>query len=434
MQFGQLALLVSFCVCLPFVDGEVRPVLLNKFELKYAGYTTLLRTWTLNSTSWALAISCFDPVPTTTDYVYNVPNIQWQLTSQITPLVVTNQIVWPNGIVPADPLVPYSYIVPSGFLVPGKSNGNLYFISSSGPVALVPKERTNWFYHDAAFKDMDGDGHLDIVTGRANVPVIGTPTTQLVWLKNPGNLTVAGPWKLNYILAEGGPDVQLQFAQVDGLNVNPRISLFSLDCILLQVLFANSYFTRKLQMFWSDSDPLWSNASQIHLRHIDYEPMSYGYVQLTADLNGDQKPDLLVTVNDEFNGSLIAYELPPSGDVRRDTFTKHVLATGFKPRTQAKGRGAPGQAIPVQFSSPSKPRKKPVLVLAGDDDGCVYLLEALHDDDPSNWEYSTTVIHRSSKSTIGQVSVEDVDGDGHPEMFVPAYDEGIVYIYRLMDA
>jgi hypothetical protein len=185
-------------------------------------------------------------------------------------------------------------------------------------------------------------------------------------------------------------------------------------------------------MYWSDSDPLWSNASQLHVRNIDYESLSYAYIQLITDLNGDQKPDLLVTVNDERNGSLIAYELPPAGTIRIGNFVKHVLASGFKPLTQAKGRGAPGQAVAIKFNSVTA-RKKPVLVLSGDDDGCVYLLEAIHDDDPSNWDYSNKIIHQSEKSTIGQLSIEDVDNDGHPEMFVPAYNEGVVYIYRLID-
>lgn len=185
-------------------------------------------------------------------------------------------------------------------------------------------------------------------------------------------------------------------------------------------------------MFWSNSDPLWNDTAQLHVRHIDYEPLPYAYIQLTMDLNGDQKPDLLVTVSDEYNGSLIAYEMPPSGEIRTGNFTKHVLASGFKPLVQARGRAAPGQAIPVQFYSLTD-RKKPILILSGDDDGCVYLLEAIHDSDPSNWEYSAKIIHQSEKSTIGQISIEDVDNDGHPEMFVPSYNEGIVYIYRLMD-
>jgi len=185
-------------------------------------------------------------------------------------------------------------------------------------------------------------------------------------------------------------------------------------------------------MYWSDSDPLWNDTTQLHVRPVDPESLPYAYVQLTSDLNGDQIPDLLVTVNDEHDGSLIAYELPRSGQILTGNFTKHVLASGFKPITEGKGKGAPGQATVVQFY-PLTVRKKPILILSGDDDGCVYLVEAIHDDDPLNWEYSAKIIHQSKRSTIGQVSIADVDNDGHPELFVPAYNEGVVYIYRLVD-
>ena len=184
-------------------------------------------------------------------------------------------------------------------------------------------------------------------------------------------------------------------------------------------------------MLWSDNNTPWNDSSHLHVRHIDHEPLPYAYVQLSADLNGDQRPDLLVTVNDEFNGSLVAYELPPSGQIRTGDFVKHVLATGFRPKDQAKGRGAPGQAAVVKYYSMNG-RKKPILILSGDDDGCVYLLEATNDDDPSNWDYTSKVIYKSEKSTIGQVSVEDVDNDGHPELFVPVYNEGRMLIYRLV--
>ena len=350
------------------------------------------------------------------DYVYSVPNIQFQLTTPITPEVVTNKIVWPNGIVPADQLVSFSFLVPSGFLVPGKGNGNLYFISSNGPIALVPQEKTNWFYHGAAFKDMDGDGLIDIVTGRANVPLFGKPTSQLIWLKNPGGTTITGPWNSSLLMSTSGPDIQLQFASIDSLVV----------------LFGNSFFSQKLQMLWSDSNTYWNDTAHLHVRHIDYQSLPYAYIQLNEDLNGDQRPDLLVTVNDENNGSLVAYELPPAGKILTGDFVKHVLASGFKPLTHAKGRGAPGQAAVVQFFSVNQ-RKKPILLLSGDDDGCVYLLEALHDDDPTNWEYSSKIIYQSESSTIGQLSVEDVDNDGHLELFIPVYNTGQVLIYRLLD-
>lgn len=219
MQLLQYILLVNTLACPLLIKSEITPNLINKFELAHAGFSTLLRTWTLNSTSWSLVISCFNAIPETTDYVYNVPDIGQQLTTKINPILVTDKITWPNGIVAADPLVPYSIIVPSGFLVPGKTKGNLHFIFGQTSTSLVPDDGKNWFYHDAEFKDMDGDGFIDIVTARANIPFIGGPTTQLVWLKNPGNQTVVGPWKLNYLFTDGGPDIQVQFAIVNSLRV-----------------------------------------------------------------------------------------------------------------------------------------------------------------------------------------------------------------------
>ncbi|CAF3507754.1 unnamed protein product, partial [Rotaria sp. Silwood2] len=118
MQFYQFILVVSIFACPLLIKSEITPVLINKFELPHPGFSTLLRTWTLNFTSWSLVISCFNPIPESKDYVYNVPNIGQQLTTEITPTLITNQIIWPNGIVAADQLVEYSMIVPSGFLLP----------------------------------------------------------------------------------------------------------------------------------------------------------------------------------------------------------------------------------------------------------------------------------------------------------------------------
>ena len=176
----------------------------------------------------------------------------------------------------------------------------------------------------------------------------------------------------------------------------------------------------------------WNDSRKLHVRHVDYENLPYFGVQLTVDLNGDKRPDLLVTVNDENNGSLVVYELPPPGQILTGPFVKHIIANGFAPLVHAKGRGAPGQAVAVQIYTLNG-RIKPIIILSGDDDGCLYLFEALHDDDPKNWEYSKKIIYQSQKkSTIGQPSIQDVDGDGHPEMFVPLYSEGRVLIYRLV--
>lgn len=219
MYVCWLILLVNLFSFPLLTKSEIKPDLINQFDLPHAGFSTLLRSQTSNSTSWTFVISCFNAIPETTDYVYSVPNIEKQLTTKITPVSLTNQITWPNGIVPADLLVPNSIIIPSGFLVPGKTKGNLNYLDKNGLIALVPNELTHWFYHDVAFKDMNMDGYIDIVAGRANVPIFGKPQSQLIWLKNPGKTSITGPWELQFLMQQNGPDIDVQFAKVDGTEV-----------------------------------------------------------------------------------------------------------------------------------------------------------------------------------------------------------------------
>lgn len=184
-------------------------------------------------------------------------------------------------------------------------------------------------------------------------------------------------------------------------------------------------------MFWSDSNDLWNDSSRLRMRDVDSERHRFFSVRLIMDLNGDQRPDLLVTNNDVSNGSLLAYELPPPGELFTGVFKKHVLASGFKPLATVQVGGAPGHAEAFRISS--NDRKKPIILLSGDDDGCVYLLEAVRDSDPSDWQYTITKLYDSGGSIVGQLSIEDVDQDGNPELFVPVYDRDTVLIYRLID-
>ena len=407
---------VTICLYFQQTKSEIRPVLINQFNVPHANSVKPIRSLT-NSTSWTLMITSYNIIPTATDYIYTVSNIEQKLTANITPVVVTDQINWPNGVIAADSIAPQSLIVPSGFIIPGKTLGNIYYLDKTNrPIALVPDEKTSWYYHSADFTDVDQDGFIDIVTGRANFPLLHTPHTELIWLKNPGGMNITGPWNMSILLPQGGPEMDVQFATVDGKHV----------------LFSNSLLTRGLQMFWSLAEPYWNDPEQIRVRHIDSYLLQYAHVQYTIDLNGEQRRDLIATISNDFDGLIVAYELPPSGHLFDGFFEKHILAGGFKPTVQALGREAPGRSIPYQIIS-SAQRKKPIIVISGADDGCVYVLEAVRDNDPKDWQYYMTTVYNSTGLTIGDISIEDVDNDGHPELFIPATSEGRVLIYRLMD-
>lgn len=66
--------------------------------------------------------------------------------------------------------------IPDGFLVPFKDDGYIYLVDISGstpqgPYKLTDHTEGKWFYHRVMWKDMDGDGDLDILTCRAREPV-----------------------------------------------------------------------------------------------------------------------------------------------------------------------------------------------------------------------------------------------------------------------
>lgn len=66
--------------------------------------------------------------------------------------------------------------IPDGFLVPFKDDGYIYLVDISGstpqgPYKLTDHTEGKWFYHRVVWKDMDGDGDLDILTCRAREPI-----------------------------------------------------------------------------------------------------------------------------------------------------------------------------------------------------------------------------------------------------------------------
>ena len=51
-------------------------------------------------------------------------------------------------------------------------------------------------------------------------------------------------------------------------------------------------------------------------------------------------------------------------------------------------------------------------------------------EDSSDWKYEEKILLDTS-STIGTIAFDDVDDDGSLELFVPAYDDSLVHIFKL---
>lgn len=55
----------------------------------------------------------------------------------------------------------------------------------------ISTDKKGYFYHQAAWHDMNGDGKLDVIAARATVPTIPTPWSKakgdLLWMEHPSS-------------------------------------------------------------------------------------------------------------------------------------------------------------------------------------------------------------------------------------------------------
>ncbi|XP_067667929.1 uncharacterized protein [Haliotis asinina] len=366
-----------------------------------------------------LVIAAFSGFPFSTDHVYEVAAIGRQLpTINSTKILdVSHKITWPNEISQVPDAVFHKELIaaPGGFLVPLKTHGTigLFDLSVSpprGPFTITSSADSAWFYHRVLWKDMNGDGRIDAVTCRAKKPLFGQAQGELVWYEHPATGALEHPWTM-HVLAKG-PDVYFDF-----LTLKTPGGTF--DCIVTA-----GFFSKSLNIYWTtDSSNKWNDASKIKSRVIDNTFGEVFDVQ-AVDLNGDGGLDLLVSGYGAQSANLYSFEIP--NDFRTEKFTRHTLAAGFSPRQKGVGHGAPGSAQTVYPTSSTK--GKPLVLLSGDDDGRAYLLKP-SSASGSDWTYDKETFLDVGQGTVGEPAVKDVDGDGYKEIFVPAYNQGYVYVY-----
>jgi len=325
----------------------------------------------------------------------------------------TNKLNWPNSLtVVNESVFGFTAIaLGDGFLVPSHTTGGVYIMEASPkPETLklpvkITEDKSGWFYHQAEFLDVDGDGLEDVITARCEYSVFPWIKKQgeLVWLKHPAKDALSGePWQENPM----GPGPDFLFCMKPGKTF---------------ALVAPEYISGKV-VYWYMKD------GKLSTRILDMS-IGPGFSCSWEDLNNDGHLDLLVTNHRVTNGSVFAYTFS-SSEVETAIVTRHVLATGFTPSKVKTGNASPGDA--VAFRPKIKDETKPWIFVSGDNSNSIFMLTP-KSEAADDWSYVTKKVADVGVD-VGRPSIADVDLDGFADIFVPLYNAKKVAHYTFTSA
>jgi len=356
------------------------------------------------------------------DGVYVVRDLPGVFNGTVTPTLetITMSVAWPNmaTMAPynASKQMPEGVLVAGGFFVSNdKATGTVSMFDVHGTELKISTDEEGFFYHQAEFIDIDGDGLQDVLAARTHKPApprLGKAVTEMIWMKQPAQ--AGQPW-VTSVLINGGPGVAFAVVDLDNDGKNEIV--------------ATEFFVEKDLAVYSCPAPLWSKCSPSSVERIVIGSGDGSYFNVEwVDLNGDGNKDLLATNNGK-HGSVFAYEQP--ADWRTMPWGKHVISTGeFNPTMPfLPGRGSPGIAFTFRTSSQ---QTKPRVLVSADDGGFVMLLEPLSDTLTSDWSYNSTKFYQGT-GTIGSPAVGDLDRDGYTDaVFIPDYKNGKLVMYSYL--
>ena len=231
-----------------------------------------------------------------------------------------------------------------------------------------------WFYHQALFHDMDGDGLKDLITARANLmPFMYQcpPVGELVWFRNPGAaLKPDVPWEIRVLV--GLP------AETNGPEVNMALS--DLDADGVPEIIATHFFTSdNITVFGAPAGGQWKDVDPVK-RPLRRKAIMTGQGRPFAvepeDLNGDGRLEILTSnhqgdgcfdvTKDVIPGRVIALEQPASGKLFDEDWTTHILKDNIRPNptfpkpVRGPGRLAPNRAIAFWPEREMEEKEKPL--------------------------------------------------------------------------
>ncbi len=326
--------------------------------------------------------------------------------------IIDTTIKWPNEVtyVPEALFGQEGVLVANGFfdVIPFKNNstGAVSFIDyATDNVHKLTADKKGFYYHNARWADLYGDGNYGVITARTNSTPLNHRTSELVYLTPNKNAPASYPWH-EQVLYSGGPDTAFTLADFDHDGVKE--------------IYAAEFFNQALSVTYFKGGK-WT-------RRIIDDQIGPVFNIEAANLAGKDKPALLVTnhTHDQLLSGVFAYEVP--GDISNDTFKKHILWQGIKTIKWGPGQAAPGKASAFYLTPDHN--GKPSVLVDGDGAESVTILtpKSSNSDD---WSYEAEEIFRSAdNSIIGQSAILNATAD-HPALFfTPEYGNNRVHVFE----
>jgi hypothetical protein len=405
--FFILLLLVALCssVSLKYLGSfkTPNPAFLKLTKIRpNSPYSLLMSSFTVDPRKWG-SIRIIENIGA---YINNFNQVRIKE-------VASKNLYWPNevGMVPEGTFEESYMWTADGFLVPGKSTGGIHLIKINrngtfSETFELSTKKSGWFYHQAKWIDMNGDGKLDVITARAYKPLWGQDKGELVWFENPGQGFDKKKWKEHMI--ESGPDVSFD---VDHLIKDQPNKIH---------IIATEFFGKRISLTAMEIGK--PEPKLVYHRMIDNTIGSAYHIEI-VDLNNNGKKSLLVSNHETKaeNGAVFVYDIPEN--LRSGTFKKHVVANDFKIRGRGFNEAVPGFAYSL-YPNVNQTLGMKHIVVAGDGSHQAYLLSP-----EKPYQYSKSVM-RNVGGTCGSLAFADIDGDGWKEIFIPNYDKGEVFVYK----